>query len=242
MKLAWLGLGLSLFGILTSSSPKTYQTNFPATEDPISENGNWINGGKTGLDWSDVRTTSGLAFGTITSSTPNFGDSTAVLTGTWASNQKACAIVHTVNQTDSLHEEVELRLRTTITAHSITGYEFDYRVTADGSQYAVIVRWNGPLADFSYIVNVNPSGPGLHNGDQVCATAVGSTLTEYINGVQVMQGTDSTYTNGSPGIGMDVESSAGSSVDQNFGFSSFSATELTGGLAPPTNLRVTGVQ
>lgn len=242
MKLAWLGVGLSLFGMLPSSPPKTYQTNFPATEDPISESGNWINGGTTGLDWSDVRTNGGLAFGTITSSTPNFGDSTAVLTGTWASNQKACAVVHTVNQTDSLHEEVELHLRTTITPHSITGYEFDYRVTADGTQYAVIVRWNGPLGNFTFVVNQNPSGPGLHNGDQVCATAVGSTLTEYINGVQVMQGTDSTYTNGSPGIGMDVESSSGSSVDQNFGFSSFSATELNGGPAPPTNLQVTNVQ
>ena len=31
-------------------SQGTYTTNFPLTENPILENGNWINGGTTGLD------------------------------------------------------------------------------------------------------------------------------------------------------------------------------------------------
>src|ERR1700729_3247334 len=42
----------------------TYTTNFPLTENPISEGGKWINGQKDGVDWTDVRTTPGLAFGT----------------------------------------------------------------------------------------------------------------------------------------------------------------------------------
>jgi hypothetical protein len=28
----------------------TYSTTFPGTENPISESGNWVNGGTTGLD------------------------------------------------------------------------------------------------------------------------------------------------------------------------------------------------
>jgi hypothetical protein len=38
-------------------------TNFPLTEDPISEGGNWIGGGTTGLDWNNVQTTPGFANG-----------------------------------------------------------------------------------------------------------------------------------------------------------------------------------
>jgi len=41
----------------------TYTTEFRLTESPISEGGNWINGKAAGLDWSDVATVTGLAFG-----------------------------------------------------------------------------------------------------------------------------------------------------------------------------------
>jgi len=96
-----------------------------------------------------------------------------------------------------------LRLRTTITAHSITGYEFNFRATADGTQYVQIVRWNGPFGTFTYLNGGLEAGLdlALHNGDVISATAVGSTLTAYINGVQIRQVTDSTYSAGSPGMG-----------------------------------------
>jgi hypothetical protein len=137
----------------------------------------------------------------------------------------AQAVVHSVNQTSSIHEEVELRLRTTAAAPNITGYEVNFRCTSDGSQYVAIVRWNGSLGDFTYVANLNPGGPGIHDGDTVKATIVGNTITAYINGVQVLQGTDSTYTNGNPGIGFDTESDSGPSRDGNFGFTSFSAAD-----------------
>ncbi len=205
----------------------SYTTRFPLTENPISQGVMWINGGTTGLDWGNVQTTPGLAFGTNVSGAPPYNDSTAVLTGTWASNQMVQATVYSINQTSSIQEEVELRLRTTITAHSITGYEFDYRVTSDGSQYLALVRWNGPLNNFTYLVNCGSgsgcNGPGLHNGDVVMATAIGNTLTGYINGVQVMQATDGTYTSGSPGMGF--WNHGGTMADNsNYGFSSFAAS------------------
>ena len=208
------------------SQNQSYHSNFQATENPLSESGKWINGGTAGLDWANVQTTPGLAFGTNVSGAPPFNDSTAVLTGAWGSNQMAQATVYTVNQTRTLAEEVELRLRTTITAHSITGYEFDYRVTSDGSQYINIVRWNGALNNFTYLTHdpCTVCGPGLHNGDSIKATAVGSTLTLYINGVNYVQVNDRMYMGGSPGIGF---WNWGGNVEdnRNYGFSSFTASD-----------------
>jgi len=48
----------------STGTASTYTTNFPLTEDPISEGGKWINGKKDGVDWANVRTTPGFAFGT----------------------------------------------------------------------------------------------------------------------------------------------------------------------------------
>lgn len=214
-------------GVFTAGQNQSYSTNFPATENPISDSGKWINGGTTGLNWANVQTIPGLAFGTNVSPAPPFDDSTAVLAGKWGSNQRAQATVYTVNQTHALAEEVELRLRTTITAHRITGYEFDYRVTADGSQYINIVRWNGALNNFTYLTHdpCTTCGPGLRNGDTIMATAIGSTLALYINGTKYVEVTDSKYMGGSPGIGF---WNWGGKVEdnKNYGFTNFSASDM----------------
>ena len=199
---------------------RTYTTRFPLTEDPLSEGGNWINAGTVGLDWANVRTTPGLVFGTESGSV-SYDDSTAVLAGNWDPNQMAQAVVHTIRQNKSCSEEVELRLRTTIAAHCITGYEIDFRCTSDGSQYVEIVRWNGPLGDFTYVNRA--VGPGLRDGDTVKATIVGSTITAYINGKAAVQGTDSTYRSGSPGIGFYLQGATG--VNGDYGFTTFAAMD-----------------
>ena len=205
-----------------SLAANSYSSNFSVTENPISENGKWVNGKVIGLDWANVRTTPGLAFGTETGKV-TYDDSTAVLAGTWRANQMAQARVHTVNQTSMVYEEVELRLRTTISAHIITGYEINFRCTSDGSQYVQIVRWNGPLGRFTYLANVK--GPGLHNGDTVKATIIGSTITVYIDGVQVAQARDSTYATGSPGMGFYIQG-GDISHQSDYGFTSFTASDL----------------
>jgi hypothetical protein len=214
-----------------------YSTSFPLTENPISESGNWINGKAVGLDWSDVQTTPGLAFGTQTGLT-NFNDSIAVLTGTWTADQSATATVHTVNQqTGSIFEEVELLLRFTVTAHSAQGYEFNYSCRHDGTQYLQIVRWNGALGAFTLLDA--RTGPGLQNGDRVKATIVGSTLTTYINNVAIFSVTDTGFASGNPGIGYYLQGGS-SAMTADYGLTSYSAS---GGLAPPsapTNLRIVG--
>ena len=204
---------------------KSYGTNFPLTENPISEQGNWINGGTVGLDWGNVQTSPGLAFGTVVSGGPPYNDSTAVLAGTWAPNQMAQATVRTVNQNSTIFEEVQIRLRTTVTSHSITGYEFYFQCTADGSRHAQIVRWNGPLNNFTLLDDA--TGPGLHNGDLIAATAVGDTLTSYVNGVPIIQAKDSTYSSGSPGIGF-YNQRGTLANNSDFGLTKFSAAEIAG--------------
>ena len=153
---------------LTVISPQgSYTTSFPLTENPISEGGEWINGRAVGLDWHDVRTNGTQAYGTqsrFTSST----DSIAVLVGNWGNDQTATATVHTINQqSGSIFEEVELLLRFSIGAHSAAGYEVSFSCRQDGSQYARIVRWDGPVGNTTLLDS--RTGPGLNDGDQVKA-------------------------------------------------------------------------
>lgn len=221
-------LGLTLAAGLASPQG-TYTTNFPATENPLSEGGRWIGGKLTGLDWADARSTPGFAFGTQ-SGASGFNDSTAVLSGNWGPDQTAQATVHYLNaQPATSSEEVELRLRTSVTAHKITGYEVNFQINPGTGAYIQIVRWNGPLGSFTPLATAN--GYGLQNGDVVKASIAGSTITVYLNGAQVLQTADSTYATGSPGMGFYLEN-APASANSDFGFTSFTATDGTTQAAP----------
>jgi hypothetical protein len=88
--------------------------------------------------------------------------------------------------------------------------------------YAEIVRWNGRLGDFTYLDRHNGTQFGVKSGDVVKAAIKGNVITAYINGKQVAQATDSTYTTGRPGIGFYLE--GGSGVNRDYGFSSFTAS------------------
>ena len=216
---------------ITTDPPGSYSTKFPLTENPISEGGKWVNGEVVGLDWANVSTTPGRAVGQQTG--PDFSDATAVLqTLHWAPDQKATAQVSTTGTPlDNCFQEVELRLRTVIAAHSITGYEINYKFSTNATGYMQIVRWNGNFGDFTILQSFNGTQFGVTNGDTVTATVVGNVITAYKNGVQQGQATDSTFSNGSPGIGFnltnDIVGCAGTNGD--YGFSSFSALDSTQG-------------
>jgi hypothetical protein len=213
------------------ASKADYSTKFPATENPISEGGKWVNGGVVGLDWTDVFTTSGLSFGL--DEPANYADATAVLQGlTWAPDQKATGVVSTIGDPlEQCFQEVELRLRTVISAHSITGYEINYKFSNDSTAYMNIVRWNGPFGNFTTLKTFSGQQFGVKNGDVVSATVVGNVITAFKNGVQQGQVTDTTYSSGSPGIGFNLSSgvSGCAGTGANFGFSSFAALDSTQG-------------
>lgn len=70
-----------------------YTTNFDLTEPVISEGGRWSNAASP--SWSNVQTSGGLAFDTQTrlEVSPNFNDSTALLSG-FSPNVTLTAVVH----------------------------------------------------------------------------------------------------------------------------------------------------
>jgi hypothetical protein len=229
-KLLAVFLAACVLVCVVSAQGGTYQTTFPATEAAISEGGHWTSGKKDAIDYSDVQTTPGFAFGTQTGTGAD-ADSLAVLTGSWSPNQTASATIRTVNQTSAAYEEVEIRLRSTLQAHTNTGYEINFRCTSDGSQYTEIVR----IDPTSYTYVARTSGPGVHTGDVMKATIIGNVITTYLNGVQVNQGIDNTYTTGNPGIGFWNHGAPGHNSD--FGFTSFSASNLQTP-SPPTKVRI----
>lgn len=211
-------------GGIAGTGGRSYTTAFPLTENPISEGGNWINGQTDGIDWHDMSTTPGLAIGHQSGS--SYTDGTALLTGNWGPNQTVEAVVHAVNPKDSCYQEVELRLRSTLTAHSCNGYEISFKATKTSGAYLIIVRWNGPVGDFTYLVNTSGAQYGVTEGDVVKATIVGDVITAYLNGGEVGTATDATYATGSPGMGMNLETGDASCVGTNgdYGFTHYTAT------------------
>jgi hypothetical protein len=215
---------------VASASPgtaKTYATNFRLTENPISEGGKWLNGKKDGLDWADVRTTPGFAFGTeFGGDRPElqkYDDSTALLKGTWGPEQTAEATVHRTNKdNDNIYQEVELRLRSAISPHNATGYEVMFRCSKSPKAYCNIARWDGILGAWMMLKETHGSQYGVADGDVVKASIAGQLITVYINGVQVVQTRDYLFTSGNPGMGFYLEKATG--VNDQCGFSSFTAT------------------
>jgi hypothetical protein len=209
----------------SEAAAKTYTTSFPLTENPISEGGKWINGGSVGLKWSNVSTTPGLAIGHQPGNV-HYTDATALLTGNWAPNQTAQATVHVGNTYDNDYPEVELRLRSSLSARSCSGYEISFKATTTAAAYVIIVRWNGPLNDFVYLKRLDGSRYGVKNGDVVKATIVGNVITAYINGAQVATATDSMFTKGNPGMGFNFDCSRRcQGTNQGYGFTRFTASD-----------------
>ena len=223
----------SLNGLPATPAPAgthgPYSTNFARTENPISEGGEWLNGQKDGLDWTDVRTTPGFAFGTeIGGNRPdpqNYDDSTALLKGSWGPNQTVQATVRSVNpnQDGKVWEEVELRLRSSISPHNCTGYEVMFRCSKIPKAYCNIARWEGPLGKFTMLKQTEGSKYGVKDGDVVKASMIGNVLTVYINGTKMIQVTDDKFTSGNPGMGFYLEGATG--VMGDYGFSRFMATD-----------------
>lgn len=209
-------------GATSGSQHRVYTTRFALTENPISGGGKWVNGAREGLDWADVCTRSGLAYGTEPG-TAQYDDSTALLIGNWGPDQMAQATVHTANQNDGIFEEVELRLRSSLSAHRATGYEILFRCLKTEEAYLEIVRWNGPLGDFTYLNRGTGSRYGVADRDVVKATIIGNAITAQINGVLMLDTLDDTYVGGSPGMGFHLEGASG--VNSDYGFTDFIASD-----------------
>lgn len=225
----------------TGATPtRSYATAFSTDESPISEHGMWLNGRTDGISWTDVYVEGGLAIGAYARNSlaehraeqgnleggaevapvGDWDDPTAVLTGEWGSDQYAKGEVYSQKPTAEFFQEVQLRLRHVLTAGSCTGYEFIFRPLKTDEAYVEIVRWGGAIGTWKSLARVAGDGYGVGDGDIVEATAIGSRLTAYINGVEVLSADDDVYTSGAPGIGFNF-GCGHSNVDH--GFRSFEA-------------------
>jgi hypothetical protein len=191
---------------------KTFSTNFDDTENPLSENGAWSH---DGLDWKYVQKVDGIAYGTQTGN-GGYDDSYAHLAG-FGPDQTAWGVIQRTPGSRGIHE-VEIHLRWSDSSHSAKGYEC--LLSYDGS-YAQIVRWNGPLGDFTYI-GWAASAPVPQTGDTLKASITGNLIVVYYNGKEIMRATDNTYGSGNPGIGFYIQSEGDNS---DMGFTSFAATD-----------------
>jgi hypothetical protein len=234
-----------------AETARSYETDFPLEENPISEVGVWQHRGSS---WAVVRTFAHRAVGTQTGS-GGFDDAYAYLSG-FGPDQMAQA---TVWKDPAIGEdtivckiwrrltwerlrgnlcggpgshEVELLLRWTDHATSARGYECN--LSWDG-KYAEIVRWNGPFGNFTYIRQQRTFPDGImppNNGDLFKATISGSTINVYLNKNDgkgdrlIMTATDPTFTDGGPGIGFFIQGRRGNIDPTKFGFSSFKAASF----------------
>jgi hypothetical protein len=154
-----------------------------------------------------------------------------LVTGTWGPDQQVTATVYATNPRDECYQEVELRLRSSISAHDNRGYEVAFKSSTSSSAYLIIVRWNGPFGNFTYLRDLRGAQYGVATGDVVSARVVNNVVSAYKNGVLVGEATDNTYSSGLPGIGFNLENGGGSAcpgTNADYGFTSFAATDSVG--------------
>jgi hypothetical protein len=225
---------------VTSALAGTYTTSFTLSENPISEAGLWVNGRTAGLDWSNCASVQGMIQGRQNNGGgPNYNDSTALLTGTWGTNQDVTVTLYRgAGLDEGTWPEVEIRLRSSLSPHVCTGYEILYSLRTSPDCYLSIVRWNGAFGDFTPLASVTGSQFISTNGSMLRATVIGNRITLYQNGLVLTNVIDTTFTNGNPGVGFDHNGPA--SNDSTFGLTSFTATDVVLRPGPPTNLRIVG--
>ena len=189
-----------------AASGSAYTTQFGLTENPISEGGKWINGKAAGLDWNSPQTLAGKACASVLSGVPNrYNDSIAHLNTSFKANQYAQGTVYRAAgyAPADLKHEIELLLRFQITAHNARGYEVLWGHTG----YVAVVRWNGPLGDYTALYESGDPGIGpAVDGDILRAEMAGNIIRVFKNGLLVATA-DATshggtvWTEGQPGMG-----------------------------------------
>jgi hypothetical protein len=205
----------------TGTPVRSYANSFDVDDAPLSDGGMWLNGGTDGVDWVDVIVKDGKAYGgrsrmavaeqraeqgnleggEAAAPMGDYDDPTAILAGEWGPDQHGRATVYSVNPTDEYFQEVEIRLRSTMDPKHCRGYEVFWRCLQEEGGYAEIVRWNGPIGDFTSLKRLQGAEYGVKHGDVIEATVIGNVLTGYVNGVEMISVTDDVYTDGAPGIG-----------------------------------------
>jgi len=203
----FLGLNGQTTGPPPACSTTNYNIPFTVVENPITQNNCWQGGHAAGSScgggfcWGNMQVGTGsagttkMAYGV--DQPTQFGDPTAILTGSWSNNQTVTGTVHIASSqtSSSCCHELELRLRMTIGAASQSGYEM-YCSTLTGNPYCHIARWNGPAGQYC---NLTSNGSiFLKNNDVVSATVSGTSPTRLsmsVNGTPIVWDSGQNFVN-----------------------------------------------
>jgi hypothetical protein len=218
-------------------SVRSYKTDFPLDENPVSEGGMWLNGKTDAIDFTDCITSNGFIHGAPSrmnvlekraeqgnleesedAPEGDYDDPTAILTGDWGPNQHGKGVAHVEKPTEEWFQEVQIRLRCRLEPHYISGYEIFFRCLTGEKGYAEIVRWNGAVGDWTSLQRHEGSEYGVKDGDVIEATIEGNVIRGFINGEEKITVTDDTWDSGAPGVGFNF--GVGDTYDDH-GFSSF---------------------
>jgi hypothetical protein len=206
-----------------------YTTNFPLTENPLSEGGKWVDGKAVGNAWNNPASGGGKAYASVLSgATGNrYDDSVAHLSTsfqTFNANQYAQGTVYLASGYSGQSHEIELLLHFSISSNNAHGYEILWGLTG----YMAVVRWNGASGDYTPVYDPGSgSMPVPKDGDVLRAEMSGNTITVKLNGSTVatvnVSSAGNVWTSGQPGIGFWPVNSA---TPQNYGWKTFEAGNL----------------
>lgn len=192
----------------TGSGKKSQLFTFPSAENPFENgaaSGTQIKQGHTdGVDWTDARSSTGFLWGTQTSG--GFDDSICHGVG-YAPNQRSTVVVRKTGTLLPV-QEVEGLLRFDITAHNARGYE-----CLVSNNYTQLVRWDGALNAFTYIVQTGPVVT-VNDDSVIVCSITGSIVTVTVDGVSLFDRTNvAGSTAGQPGAGLGVDVQAWASAN-----------------------------
>ena len=201
---------------------RSYSTRFELDEDPLSEGGMWLNGRKDGIDWANIisRQRRGLwgrdphgrqrnvASSRATSKRPRNPRTSATTTTRpqcSRANGEATSTpgrrVFSRDPTDEYFQEVEIRLRSTMTPHLCTGYEVFFRCLKTGGRLRGDRALERRRGDFTSLKKLFGPQYGVKDGDVIEAHRCRQRPQGFVNGVELISATDDTFDSGSPGIG-----------------------------------------
>jgi hypothetical protein len=218
--------------LLSPTAPRSYSTTFAATENPISESGKWQH---LCPYLSTCQTAGGRVYGNQPQfqNGGNYEDGYALLTGTWAANQRAEGTIY--KNSPGGYQEVELWLRGSDSSNTVSGYEV---YAHQAGEYFTLTIWTGGVLSappvFAYFDIPGAGTNGITapaDGDTMWAQIVGNSITAGINGTTYLtfdctSGGRTPIPSGKPGIGFDSGASGSEGLTSEFGFKDFYATEL----------------
>lgn len=225
------------------ASGSSYSTNFPLTENPISEGGVWARGGTEGLDWTNPLTTGGHAVASTTPTPTRYSDDIAIIKSSavaFSANQYAQGTVYLAPgyTGNGGGHEVELLLHFSISAHDAHGYEILWGIPG----YMAVVRWNGPVTSYAPIYDPGVGSiPVPKDGDVLRAEISGNIIKVFRNGTQVGPNIDvgsvggTVWSTGQPGMGFWPVDGA---IPGNYGWKSYQAGSLSPEMLAGTPLTI----